>query len=153
MFGISTLRSYQLCHNFDIPWLLQTNRADITSLASRIPLFSCYYPDQSQLSQALFSSIQDNCFRAVWTAAPLQPFNEFCASKSRYVLLQITVLALCTVQGYFVFLLLLSPTFLHQMPLYTANEFLSLWRFWLAPLITDIHNLHVLFCELRSCRS
>lgn len=152
MFGISTLRNYQLCHIFDIPWLLQTNQADITSLASRLPLLSRYCLDQHQLRQALLFIHQDDCFRAVWNAAPLQSFNECRASKSRYDLLQITVLALCTVQSYLVFLLLLYPTFWHQMPLYIANEFRSSWRFWLAPLITDIHNLHVLFCELLSCR-
>lgn len=53
MFGISTLRKYQLCHIIDIPWLLQTNQADITWLASQLPLFSRCYPDYSQLSQAL----------------------------------------------------------------------------------------------------
>lgn len=53
MFRVSTLRNYQLCHIFYIPGLLQTNQADITSLASRLPLFSRYYLDQSQLSQAL----------------------------------------------------------------------------------------------------
>jgi hypothetical protein len=53
MFGILTLRNYQLCHIFGIPLLLQTNQADTTSVASRLPLFSRYYPDQSQLSQVL----------------------------------------------------------------------------------------------------
>jgi len=95
-------------------WYCKEKKIRLTSRGQ--PVDYPYFPaiTQTNLSSVklCFSSSQDDCFRAVWNAAPLQSFNEFCASKSRYVLLQITVLAVCTVQDYFVFLLLLPPSFL-----------------------------------------
>jgi hypothetical protein len=62
MFGISTLRSYQLCNIFDIPWLLQTNQADTTSLASRLPYFLALPRPISAQSSSAFHLVRMTAF-------------------------------------------------------------------------------------------
>ena len=125
MFGISTLRKYQLCHIFDISWLLKTYQADVTWLASRLlpPYLSAFTRTALSSVKLCFPSSQHDCFRAVWNATPLQPFDVSGASKRSYILWQMVHLNYFNTRTVHFYYFVKQPTKAQLQLIYKLSRF------------------------------